>query len=495
VNRGLLVLVLALTLGPRPGLALERAAGWVSEDGSVGRFCALGDVDGDGFPELAVLDGNLFPFDQQVTLKLYDNRGGQLEQWPSWTAGSWGEETFNALAFGDADGDGLPELAVDLGQKGLVVFANRGGRLEAVPSWRAKDASSHFNYGYGRRVVRWADLDGSGSDELLAAWFRFLRIYYPVNGVLPATADLQINWSPAPWSNYTHLFSFAVGDIDGDGRPDLALGYQPSPLFGGSAGVGIFLNRNGTFEHTPDQVIRAAGEVSLADADGDGDLDLLVGMDTFLNEGGRFQDRPVRTAAEREGYWYDLDGDGRADVILADQERDEIFLGRFTPYARFPQWRSAEVQPTGCLVAGDVNGDGWPDLVAVHYEQRPFFKGKLPSTVHFGSGSFRSGGPPRVLLAGYADSALNAATGGVLQVLAAVSDPLGADDITAVELLEPVSGATLSLPRQSAVGDTAVHALSLPLLPGAARGSWPLVLRVSDDEGYTLADWPFLRVY
>jgi hypothetical protein len=162
------------------------------------------------------------------------------------------------------------------------------------------------------------------------------------------------------------LGSFAVGDVNGDGVPDLLAATQPDRL-----GIQL-VNADGTMGATLFQDVIGATTVSVGDFNGDSRLDLVM---TILSDGGPGAQRgPLqvylgngdgtfnpgfRTGVGSGGNVAvaDVDGDGLLDLVRS--QGLGVMLGNgdgtFQP--------EVQVGPPGSYVAvADLNGDGKPDL-------------------------------------------------------------------------------------------------------------------------------------
>lgn len=269
--------------------------GWQSADIDYHGHLDVGDVNGDGYPDVAV-SVYIGPsgFSSKGKVKLYLNNAGTLSSNPDWVSGDL-VYTFSC-AFGDADGDGDLDLAVATGEsyqshpEQLRIYYNNGGVLESLPSWK----SNAFVYSYD---VNWFDMDNDGDLDLVFANEGFPNyIFINNNGVISTTPV----WQSADPGTYAN--SLFISDVNNDGWLDLAI--SDNNQLGGTGKFKIYLNNNGMLNTTPFWSSAFSGYGSgiiLGDIDNDGDNDLITGgwwnpVRIYLNNNGSFNTTPNYTS-------------------------------------------------------------------------------------------------------------------------------------------------------------------------------------------------------
>lgn len=172
-----------------------------------------------------------------------------------------------------------------------------------------------------------------------------------------------------PWTT-SSMGTPAVGDFNGDGRPDFAVPTSLGPVF-------IMLGHgDGTFQQGVSVSATTPLGVVVGDFNGDGKQDLAVAnrgtnssIAIYLGNGdGTFQAGAVYPAASGSNYQIlamaDFNGDGIQDLVVSDSAHDQVAVllgvgdGTFGPVGLF----STGHFPWNIAI-GDVNGDGNPDIV------------------------------------------------------------------------------------------------------------------------------------
>jgi hypothetical protein len=268
-----------------------KSADWQSDDLAYNGHLDVADVNGDGWPDVAV--SYLGTSDSVGPIaRLYLNNEGILSSSPDWTA----DVTGNAFGvdFGDMNNDGRPDLAVATGWAYTpisyhnYVYLNIDGNLEATASWESSDEDVS-------QGCLWLDADNdSWLDLVFICMDEETKIYLNLGGMLETTAS----WETSDSSNQDGIM-LTHGDVNSDGLPDLFA--TDNNQLGGS---GRFKQYDGLsegfFENTYSwNYFEGYGSaIALADVDGDNKLDLATGgwwdyTRIFINEGSGLPTGPT----------------------------------------------------------------------------------------------------------------------------------------------------------------------------------------------------------
>jgi hypothetical protein len=211
-----------------------------------------------------------------------------------------------------------------------------------------------------------------------------------LDAVVEPTCEVEFSQTSLPVGERPQ--SLAIADLNGDGRPDVAVANAK----GDNVSV-LISSGHGAFES---QVIwpagKSPGSLVVADFDGDGDLDIATAscdsqdVVILVNDGNAGFAKPASYpigACSRGIVAGDLNQDGRPDVVVvtgSDNGGDAIaVLRNVSGGFATPEVTSFAPEHPSAIDLGDANGDGIPDLAVGWYEH-------LAILVNSGDGSFGS---------------------------------------------------------------------------------------------------------
>ena len=407
-----------------------------------------GDVNGDGYADIVV---GAYLFDNGESNEgrawVYHGSVSGLLTSPSWFAESNQASAYFGLSVasaGDVNGDGFADVVVgaseydhgEINEGRAFVFHGSAAGVSATAAWTAEanQAGAYF----GRSLAGAGDVDGDGYDDVIVGADQYdtpedaAGRVYVFHG---SATGLRVD---ATWTGQSHVaadwlgYSAAsAGDVNGDGYADVIVG---APYFDngatnegaayvhlgsrGGIGAGVWLGGGDAPEQRTGYSVASAGDVN-----GDGYTDVIVGEIGYGNgeigEGRALVYHGSPTGPSTTPSWSvegnltnaelgravasagDVNGDGYADVIVgapeyangeATEGRVYVFHGSPSGLSATSNWNIEGNQVNAQLgsavaSAGDVNGDGYADVVvgAPYYDNGEANEGR--AFVYHGSAS------------------------------------------------------------------------------------------------------------
>lgn len=254
---------------------------------------------------------------------------------------------------GDVNGDGYDDLIIGASQdnmsgKGKAYLFLGGYPYDKIPDAVFEGETSQNSF--GRSVSTAGDVNGDGYDDIIIGAFGFSsyigRAYIYLGGTLVDTiADVILTGQAT--SNYFALSVSDAGDVNGDGYSDVFVG---APYYGGNYEGRAYIYYGGAaMDNNCDVYLTGEGSsyyigqsVSCAgDVNADGYSDVIVGASSYNS------------------------GQGRATVYYGGSSMNS------SPDLYFYGEATSTFFGNSVSRAGDVNGDGFDDVIAGSYNYGP----------------------------------------------------------------------------------------------------------------------------
>ncbi|MBL8843570.1 MAG: FG-GAP repeat protein, partial [Planctomycetes bacterium] len=346
---------------------------------------AVGDIDGDGFDDYvlgAMQSADLISYGLGYVRAYSGPTGALLHEW----IGTELDAAFGdrPTVIGDIDGDGFADVAVPAIYHGsgatdyrgaVYIYSGKDGAL----IWKNAGTSANENYGYA--LARVGDVDGDGVVE-----FAIGAVGRQVNGYWRGGVEV--------WSGKSGALLFSeigglddwfggaladVGDLDGDGVPDLLVGSFNDSFPAKPGEAHVYSLKTGAelycFSGTVDGDLFGYAVAGLDDLDGDGVPEFAITAPTgaaappWTGRCSVYSGRRGLLLADLESgsvddafgaelmVHHDLDGDGRREFLVGAPSA--IYSLPTVPGAiHLFSWAD-------CHASAQAYGAGWPGTLGV----------------------------------------------------------------------------------------------------------------------------------
>ncbi|MBI2931148.1 MAG: FG-GAP repeat protein, partial [Planctomycetes bacterium] len=403
---------------------LSATANWTAESDQANAIMGMGsggagDVNGDGYDDVIVgARGYTQTQSEEGKVYVFHGSASGLSTTANWTALSgWngGRMGHSVNTAGDVNGDGYSDVIAggDWPHTAWVWHGSSSGIVAGPAAW-TKTVSGQFGF----RVNTAGDVNGDGYDEIIVGAHQFSNgggqnnegaafVYHGTAAGVQTNASWQIE--PNLSNRYLGQAVGTAGDVNGDGYGDVIVGAPGDPggadiggwvdVFHGSSS-GLSATANWTANVNQDGASCGRGAATAGDVNGDGYSDVIYAANAYDNgqadegivrvhygsstglsatpnwsyegnvAGGQFGRNAVNTAG-------DVNADGFDDVIIgahnwSNPESVEgkvwVFLGAPGGLSTSASWSPDGGSTTAnfgksVAGAGDVNGDGYADVV------------------------------------------------------------------------------------------------------------------------------------
>jgi uncharacterized protein (TIGR03437 family) len=334
-----------------------------------------------------------------------------------------------SLVAGDFNADGKPDLAVTEGNSLEILLGNGDGTFRSARIISLTAPATH---------IAKADFNQDGKLDLavsVGANGNVVVLLGNGDGSFQAAVDVGAQ-SPNGQTTNAGVPGLAVGDVNGDGKPDLVLG--PYELAASSTVVVMLGNGDGSFRRGVTTTMNrlASARAVVTDFNGDGRADVFVTYYTGVVVAGKMEfglllsgnaDGSLTLSPPLSRDWnqyvdgyavtaQDVNGNAKPDIVVMQEwlntDGTQAFQvlayldGSLTPISSLVTISTDAHGPLESLAAADTNGDGKTDLLVTDS------LGNLFILYGAGDGTFKDGAPPPEMYTGAIQSyTLGSSTG------------------------------------------------------------------------------------
>ena len=358
---------------------------------------AVGDLDGDGKPDIVIT--SLFP--NKISIYRNTSTVGSIDNTSLAAQVDFVADTISlptSVAIADLDGDGKPDLAVTNSYGNTVCILKNTATVGSIDN-KSFAATVDFTTGLGPTYVAISDIDGDGKPDLVVANYNAGSVSVLHNTTVSDSINTKSFAKKIDFVVGTGPHALAIGDFNGDGKPDIVVANQ------GSSTISILANQATTGKITSGSLafhvdLPSNGEspyyVSVGNIDGDSLPDIVVAnlmannISVFQNtfSGGSITSSSFAAGVNFATNIYpfsaavaDLDGDGKPDIAVPDYGKNTIsvfrnialntvpvsfisFLGKYqSPGNALLTWKTAtETNTAYYIVQRSINGSAFAEV-------------------------------------------------------------------------------------------------------------------------------------